>query len=207
MIVVLLTSEKEDAYRMKVLTQFANKKQIYWIGDKICFEESNLLSQQKNCWFVDLLTELIFIHVFLEFSYERQICLIATQFAYRRQICWMIADTIDKICSIADKICWQWISLPAQIDQQPYSNSWIMPIWVRLARNGLSLKVYGWDVPGSDLPRCSKTQAHSPLSLIQYNCFVADKGIPYTEQKNENENKNKSVFVFVKCTFTRPYTT
>jgi hypothetical protein len=48
-------SAKEFAYRIKWLTQFAFKKQIYLIADNISLRESNLLSQQKLliCWIAD----------------------------------------------------------------------------------------------------------------------------------------------------------
>jgi hypothetical protein len=74
---MLLTSAKEFAYRIKLLTQFAYEKQIYWIADKICFGESRFALSAKKlliCWFAELLTELDVIHAFVEFSYKRQIC-------------------------------------------------------------------------------------------------------------------------------------
>ena len=77
---MLLTSANEFAYRIELLTQFAYKKQICWIADKICLGESRFASSAKKlltCWYAELLIEIVLIHAFVEFSYERQICWIA----------------------------------------------------------------------------------------------------------------------------------
>ena len=77
---MLLMSAKESAYRIKLLTQFAYKEtdllncwQDLLRRITICFISKKLLI----CWFAELLTELVVIHAFVEFSNERQICWIA----------------------------------------------------------------------------------------------------------------------------------
>ena len=89
---MLLTSANEFAYRIELLTQFAYKKQICWIADKICLGESRFAPSAKIlliCWFAELLTELVFIHACVEFSYERQICWIADT------ICFQTTDLLN----------------------------------------------------------------------------------------------------------------
>jgi hypothetical protein len=48
-IVMLLTSAKEFAYRINLLTQFAYEKQIAELLTRFAFENHNLLCQQKIC--------------------------------------------------------------------------------------------------------------------------------------------------------------
>ncbi len=153
---MLLTSAEEFAYRIKLQTQFAYEKQICWIADKSCLQESRLLRQQKKLliyWFAEMLTELFFIQGFVEFSYKRQICWIADKICLQTTDllnCWRNLLRDDKFAEFLTKFADIMIlliefALTMNILTGSDRSTTLLkfshptPIWARLARNGLRI--------------------------------------------------------------------